>query len=89
MKLTWILIAFKVKAHYIGQNKFLKILFFKIVSFSTSTKSILKDFFINYTQNKVVQLSNNAIVKRNYILKLLLNDLIVHLWKINTCTNVL
>jgi hypothetical protein len=40
-----------------------KILFFKIVWLSTSTESILKDVFINYTQNKVVQLPNNAIVK--------------------------
>ncbi len=33
-----------------------------------STKPILKEIFINYTQNKVVQLSNNAIVKEDYFL---------------------
>jgi len=32
-----------------------------------STKLILKDVFINYTQNKVVQLPNNVIIKGNYI----------------------
>jgi len=67
MKLAWILIVFKVKAHYSGQKIFLKTLFFKTMSFSTSTKLILKELFINYTQNKVVHLSNNAIVKGNYI----------------------
>jgi hypothetical protein len=65
MKLPWILIAFKVKAHYYGQKIFLETLFFETMSFSTSTKSILKEVFVNYTQNKVVQLSNKTIVKRN------------------------
>jgi hypothetical protein len=44
------------------------------MQFSTSTKPILIEFFINYTQNKVVQLPNNAIVKGNYIFGLILND---------------
>ncbi len=29
-----------------------------------------QEVFINYTQNKVIQLSNNAIVKRNNMFKL-------------------
>jgi hypothetical protein len=37
------------------------------VKLSISTKPILKEGFINYTQNKVAQLPNNAIVKGNYI----------------------
>ncbi len=41
---------------------------------STSTKQILKEGFINYTQNKVVQLPNNAIIKGNYMFWLILND---------------
>jgi hypothetical protein len=41
---------------------------------STFTKKILKEVFINYTQNKVVQLPNNAIVKGNYNFLLMLND---------------
>jgi hypothetical protein len=44
-----------------------QILFFEIVQLSTSTKRIVFLKFINYTQNKVVQLPNNAIVKGNYI----------------------
>jgi hypothetical protein len=32
-------------------------------------KSISKEVFTNYIQNKVVQLPNNAIVEGNYILK--------------------
>jgi hypothetical protein len=44
-----------------------QILFSKTMWLSTSTKPILKEVFINYTQNKVVQLPNNAIVERNYI----------------------
>jgi hypothetical protein len=36
-------------------------LFLKITRLSTSTKPILKEVFIKYTQNKVVQLSNNPI----------------------------
>jgi hypothetical protein len=34
---------------------------------SISTEPILKEAFINYIQNKVVQLPNNEIVKENYI----------------------
>jgi hypothetical protein len=40
-----------------------QILFFKIVQLLTSTKPILKEVFVNYNQNKVIQLPNNAIVK--------------------------
>jgi hypothetical protein len=47
-----------------------QILFLKFVQRSTSTKAISKENFINYTQNKVLQLPNNAIVKGNYILKI-------------------
>jgi hypothetical protein len=50
----------------------LQILFFETMWFSTSTKSILKEVFINYIQNKVVQLPNNAIVKINYYYLLIL-----------------
>jgi len=64
----------KVKAHYGGQNMFSQQLFSKIVWFLIFTKPKLKEVFINYTQNKVVQLPNNAIVKRNYIFWLILND---------------
>jgi hypothetical protein len=39
--------------------------FFKIMQLSTSMKPILKEVFINYTKNMVVQFPNNAIVKRN------------------------
>ncbi len=63
-----------VKAQYFGQNMFSQQLFFKIVWLFITTKPILKDFFINYTQNKVVQLPNNVIVKRNYNFFLILND---------------
>jgi hypothetical protein len=35
--------------------------------FSISTKPIVKKDFINYIQNKVIQLLNNVIVKRNFI----------------------
>jgi hypothetical protein len=56
-----------VEAHYNGQNMLSQILFFKIMQLSTSMKPILKEVFINYTQNMVVQLPNNANVKRNYI----------------------
>jgi hypothetical protein len=41
---------------------------------STSTKPILKEVFINYTQNEVVQLPNNVIFEINYIFWLILND---------------
>jgi hypothetical protein len=44
-----------VKTHYSGQKLPSQILFFKVVQLSTSTKPILKDIFINYIQNKVVQ----------------------------------
>jgi hypothetical protein len=43
-----------------------QILFFKIVQLLTSTKPMLKEVFINYIQNKVIQLQNNVIVKGNY-----------------------
>jgi len=46
---------------YCGKKMLSQILFFKIVQLSTSTKPIFKDFFMNYTQNKVVQFLNNAI----------------------------
>jgi len=39
---------------------------FKIIQLSTSTKPILKEFFINCIQNKIVQLPNNVIVKGIY-----------------------
>jgi len=44
-----------------------QILFFKIVQLLTSTKQILKEVFINYIQNKAIQLQNNVIVKGNYL----------------------
>ncbi len=47
---------------------------FKIGQLSTSTKLILKEGFINYTQNKVIQLPNNAIIKGNHIFWLIWND---------------
>jgi hypothetical protein len=46
---------YRVKAHYGGQKMYSQILFFKTMQLSTSTKPILKEVFINYTQNKVVQ----------------------------------
>jgi hypothetical protein len=57
----------RVKAHYGGQNMFSQQLFSEIVWLLISTKPTLKEVFTNYTQNKVVQLPNNTIVKRNYI----------------------
>ncbi len=53
-----------VKAHYSDEKLLSQILFFEIVQLSTSTEPILKEVFINYIQIKVVQLPNNAIVKR-------------------------
>jgi hypothetical protein len=50
-----------MKAHHNGQK--VLSLFFENMQFSTSTKPILIKNFINYTQNKVIQLPNNAIVK--------------------------
>jgi hypothetical protein len=50
------------------------IFFFETMQLSTSTKPLLKEIFINYTPNKVVQWLNNEIVKGNYIFKLILND---------------
>ncbi len=44
-----------VKAQYGGQKMLSQILFFEIMQLSISTKPILKDVFINYIQNKVVQ----------------------------------
>jgi hypothetical protein len=52
---------------------FYKYYFVKLIWLSTSTKSILKEVFINYIQNKVVQLPNNKIVKRNKNYLLILN----------------
>jgi hypothetical protein len=63
-----------VKTYYGPQKILLQILFLEIMQLSISTKPMLKEFFINYTQNKVVQLPNNVIVIGNYILKLILND---------------
>jgi len=63
-----------VKGHYDGQKMLSQILFLEIVLPLTSTKLILKDLFKFYTHNKVVQLLNNAIVERNYIFLLKLND---------------
>lgn len=63
-----------MKGHYDGQKMLSQILFLEIVLPLTSTKLILKDLFIFYTHNKVVQLLNNAIVERNYIFLLKLND---------------
>jgi hypothetical protein len=51
-----------------------QILVSKIVQFSPSTKLILKEAFINYTQNKVIQLPNNAIVEKNNFFQLILDD---------------
>jgi hypothetical protein len=56
-----------VKTHYGHQKLLLQILFLKIMQLSISTKPMLKEVFINYTQNKVVQLPNNVIVIGNYI----------------------
>jgi hypothetical protein len=39
-------------------------IFFKIVHLSISSKSRFLKTFLIYTQNKIVQLSNNAIVRR-------------------------
>ncbi len=36
---------------------------------STSTKPILKEDFINCIQNKVIQLPNNAIIRKNIFVK--------------------
>jgi hypothetical protein len=44
-----------VKAHYGDQKMLSQILFFKTMQLSISTKPILKEVFINYIQNKVVQ----------------------------------
>jgi hypothetical protein len=48
-------------------KKVQKYCFAKLMQLSTSTKLILKDIFIIYTQNEVVQLLSNAIIKGNYI----------------------
>jgi len=49
-----------VKTHYSGQKILSQILYFDTMWHSTSTKPILKEVFINYVQNKVVQLLNNV-----------------------------
>jgi hypothetical protein len=51
----------RVTTHYSGQKMLSQILFFETMWLSISTKPILKELFINYTQNKVIQLLNNAI----------------------------
>jgi hypothetical protein len=56
-----------VKAYYSGQKMLSQILFFETMQLLTSTKPILKEAFINCTQN-------NEIVKGNYIFCLVLND---------------
>ncbi len=63
--------------------------FFKMMQLSMSMKPILKKVFIDYTTNMVAQFSNNAIVKRNYIFWLILNDQRVYLWKNRYCHNIL
>jgi hypothetical protein len=66
-----------------------QIFFSKIVQLSTSTKPILKEGFINYTQNKVGQLPNNAIVKGNYIFLVNIKWWKIYLWKNKTYKNIL
>jgi hypothetical protein len=56
-----------VKTHYGGQKILLQILFLENMQLSISIKPMLKKVFINYTQNKVVQMLNNVIVIGNYI----------------------
>jgi hypothetical protein len=56
-----------VRVFYSGQKMLLQISFFKTMQLSISTKPILKEVFINYAQNKLIQLPTNAIVKGNYI----------------------
>jgi hypothetical protein len=68
-----------VKAHYNDQKILSQILFFEIVQLSTSTEPILKEDCINYIQIKVVQLPNNAIVKRKKYIFTNLNNKIVYL----------
>ncbi len=59
---------FKVKAHYGGQRMLSQILFFETMQLSTSTKPILKEVFINYTKNRIVQQpTNNVIIKGLFI----------------------
>ncbi len=45
--------------------------------------------FINDTQNKVVELPNNAIVKGNSIFLLILNEERVYLWENKCCHDIL
>jgi hypothetical protein len=48
---------------------------FQNLQLSIFTKPIFKKVFINYTQNKVIHLPNNAIIiKGNYIFLLILNE---------------
>jgi hypothetical protein len=49
-----------LKAHYSDHMFLLQILFFETMQLSISTKPISKEVFINYTQNKVVQFSNET-----------------------------
>ncbi len=85
-KICWI---FGRKHIFVTKKILSQILFFKTMWFSTFTKPILKEVFINYIQNKVVQPKNNATINRNFIFELILNDWIVHLGKINTYTDIL
>jgi hypothetical protein len=56
-----------IQAHYGGQKMLSQILFFETMQLSTSTKPILKEVFINYIQNKIVQLPNKTFIKGNHI----------------------
>jgi hypothetical protein len=66
-----------------------KYCFSKLMQLSTSTKLILKEIFIIYTQNEVVQLLSNAIIKGNYIFWLILNNWRIYLWENKTCNKIL
>jgi hypothetical protein len=69
----------KAKTHYGGQKMLSQILFFKIVWLSTSTKPIFKKVSINYTQNKVIQMSKETTCL----------NFKIYLWEINACINIL
>jgi hypothetical protein len=58
-------VLYWVRTHYSGQKMLSQIFFFKTMQLSTSTKPILKEFFINYIPNKVVQFPNNENFKGN------------------------
>jgi hypothetical protein len=46
---------FKVKAHYGGQKPLSQKLFFETMQLSISTKPILKEVFLNYIHNRIIQ----------------------------------